>query len=439
MCTLISRGDLATGTPDLKADSSFGEKKEDGTDNIDDDLGKILQKIAVNTSLEESGSGGRGELGVEGKQRPPRHLVYAQHFPLPQDDAYMHEINQRYVLLYGVGKARDEARAAVKKLTKEISKLFSKKCSNDIAEGGKVKKSSRGEFNFENILSRFCALSYFDQHHITSTVASQVLEMLSGCGSGMSNYLPTHDHIAFLMDLMEVALNVHGLIELCIQIIKEVNEIEAQLVERGCLAGWYCPTLLLHVVGVLRKYHCCLLGLTKGNKNIKKKGPLSHQSPYRAGRISQRTGTNVLINDLMVLVVVEQTSAIFEGLCRLVKANPSECTSPERVVFSYLYDLYASCSFLKSKHHEIFSTMYPKLKQTLYASITPAQGTYRWNLQFMEDYIKNPNLLCIHIIITSPDLLAQLPQVPYYGKPAAPKNPAKASSRTQRAPSEVVL
>ena len=42
---------------------------------------------------------------------------------------------QRYVLLYGVGKARDEARAAVKKLTKEICKLFSKKCSNDIAEG----------------------------------------------------------------------------------------------------------------------------------------------------------------------------------------------------------------------------------------------------------------------------------------------------------------
>lgn len=67
---------------------------QDGTDNIDDDLGKILQKIAVNTSLEESGTGGRGELGGEGKQRQPRHLVYAQHFPLPQDDAYMHEINQ---------------------------------------------------------------------------------------------------------------------------------------------------------------------------------------------------------------------------------------------------------------------------------------------------------------------------------------------------------
>ncbi|XP_069936794.1 mediator of RNA polymerase II transcription subunit 12-like protein, partial [Cherax quadricarinatus] len=350
MCTLISRGDLATGTPDLKADSSFGEKKEDGTDNIDEDLGKMVQKIAVDTSLEESGTGGRGELRGEGKQRPPRHLVYAQHFPLPQDDAYMHEINQRYVLLYGVGKTRDEARAAVKKLTKEICKLFSKKYSIDIAEGGKVKKSSRGDFNFEAILSKFCGLSYFDQHHITSTVASQVLEMLSGCGSGMSNYLPTHDHIAFLMDLMEVALNVHGLIELCIQMIKEVSEIEAQLVERGCLAGWYCPALLLHVVGVLRKYHCCLL-------------------------VSQ-----------------EQTCAIFEGLCRLVKANPSDCTSPERVVFAYLYELYASCSFLKSKHHELFSVVYPKIKQALYASISPAQGTYRWSPQFMEEYIKNPKL-----------------------------------------------
>lgn len=42
---------------------------------------------------------------------------------------------QRYVLLYGVGKARDEARATVKKLTKEICKLFSKRCSIDIAEG----------------------------------------------------------------------------------------------------------------------------------------------------------------------------------------------------------------------------------------------------------------------------------------------------------------
>ena len=36
-------------------------------------------------------------------------------------------------------------------------------------------------------------------------------------------------------------------------------EIEAQLVERNCLVGTYCSNLLLHVVGALRKYHCCIM------------------------------------------------------------------------------------------------------------------------------------------------------------------------------------
>ncbi|XP_076043982.1 mediator complex subunit kohtalo isoform X2 [Oratosquilla oratoria] len=362
MCTLISRGDLSSGAPALRGELSMTEKKEDGADSFEADLNKIIQNITkvadapdspkddvMNTSLEEQQA---RERGNEGRHRPPRHLVYTQHFPLPQDDAYTHEMNQRYVLLYGVGKARDEARHAVKKLTKEIMKLFSKKFSIDIAEGGKVKKSSKGEFNFEAMLSRFCALSYFDQHVVTNGVASQVLEMLSGCGTGSFNHLPTHDHIAFLMDLMEVALNIHALIEFCIQITKEMPDIEAQLVERQCLAASYCPTLTLYVVGVLRKYHCCLL-------------------------VSQ-----------------EQTTAVFEGLGKLVKDvnNPSDCSSSERVVLAHLYDLYTSCSFFKSKHCEPFSNGYPKIKQTLYANINPAQGTYRWSPQFMEEYIKSPKL-----------------------------------------------
>jgi hypothetical protein len=39
------------------------------------------------------------------------------------------------VLLYGVGRVRDEARHTIKKMTKEICKLFSKKFSIDVAEG----------------------------------------------------------------------------------------------------------------------------------------------------------------------------------------------------------------------------------------------------------------------------------------------------------------
>nr|CAD7579307.1 unnamed protein product [Timema californicum] len=157
----------------------------------------------------------------------------------------MHDCNQRHVLLYGVGRVRDEARHTVKKMTKEVCKLFGKKFSIDVAEGGKVKKHSRGEFNFEATTAKMQALSYFDQHVVTYQCAMTVIEMLGsyssgqytrprcdGCGragvttshllllcvAGSSNYLPVQEHVAFLFDLMELALNIYGLIDFCIQV-----------------------------------------------------------------------------------------------------------------------------------------------------------------------------------------------------------------------------
>jgi hypothetical protein len=50
----------------------------------------------------------------------------------------LHDCNQRHVLLYGVGRVRDEARHTIKKMTKEICKLFSKKFSIDVAEGRSI-------------------------------------------------------------------------------------------------------------------------------------------------------------------------------------------------------------------------------------------------------------------------------------------------------------
>lgn len=52
---------------------------------------------------------------------PPisRHFLYAKHFPLCQDDTVsQHDTNQRYILLFGVGKERDEKKHAVKKMSK---------------------------------------------------------------------------------------------------------------------------------------------------------------------------------------------------------------------------------------------------------------------------------------------------------------------------------
>lgn len=43
----------------------------------------------------------------------------------------------------------------------EICKLFSKKFSIDVAEGGKIKKHSRSEFNFEAVTHKFQVLLLF--------------------------------------------------------------------------------------------------------------------------------------------------------------------------------------------------------------------------------------------------------------------------------------
>lgn len=281
LCTLISRGDLLTGSANSKQQHSgigggiggsvsnkpssssptnhhhhhhqglvdddvfpngidFKQNMEEFDDsNVDDDLDKLLQHIkekdqqsamdAPDSPKDPDGSGTNGHHGFHHHNNNDssisRHFIYTKHFPLPQDDSSSHESNQRYILLFGVGKERDEKKHAVKKMSKEICKLFSKKFSIDVAEGGKVKKHSRNEFNFESTTNKCKNMPYFDQHAVTYQCAVTVQEMMNSFALGNSNYLPVQEHVAFLFDLMEMALNIYGLLDVCNQILKELPEV----------------------------------------------------------------------------------------------------------------------------------------------------------------------------------------------------------------------
>ncbi|XP_060517503.1 mediator of RNA polymerase II transcription subunit 12 isoform X2 [Cylas formicarius] len=380
MCTLIARGDLLgheENTDSITNHHSKIEPMDYDDADVDNDLDKILQNIKEDqqNSMDIPDSPKDHEHGhhpqvpqmghvpmetghVDHKVKPSRHFLYTTHFPLSQDDPFsQHDCNQRHILLYGVGKVRDEARHTVKKMSKEICKLFSKKFSIDVAEGGKVKKHSRNEFNFEATTQKCQSLSYFDQHVVTWQCSVMVVEMLNSFATGNSNYLPVQEHVAFLFDLMELALNIYGLIDVCIQILKELPEVENQLhnknfANQNSLSRSYTTGLSLYIVGILRRYHCCLL-----------------LSP-------------------------EQTSAVFEGLCKVVKhvTNPGDCSSAERCILAHLYDLYSSCSLLKSKPHTVepFGNAYPKIKQALYSTLQPTPSTYVYSSQFMQEMLMNP-------------------------------------------------
>ena len=110
---------------------------------------------------------------------------------------------------------------------------------------------------------------------------------------------------------MEMAQNVNGLLELCLQMLKEIYDVEVLLKTKASpLAGIYVPTVTMNIVGLLYRYHCCLLA-------------------------SQ-----------------EQTIQACDSLCRLVAniEDMNKCSSAQRCTLCYVHDLYQSCIFLKQKY-----------------------------------------------------------------------------------------
>ncbi|KAI1305889.1 Mediator of RNA polymerase II transcription subunit 12-like protein [Halotydeus destructor] len=332
---------------------------------LDADLDKLLQNIkqgqqnAMNDQSdillsEPNAEKDDHDNASEDKKLCLRHILYSTHFPITLDETNSHDCNQRHVLLYGVGKARKEAEHAVKKVSKDIMKLFGKKSSMDISEGGKVKKpATKDGFNFETALSRFQALSYFDQNAITTSCAAACVEMLNSVANGTANYLPLIESIAFLFDLMEMALNVHGLIDFVVHMLKELVDVELNLVQKcPSLAGSYYTSIGLYIVGVLYRYQACLL--------------VSH----------------------------EETVVIFEGLFKLVKhvGNPNDCLSAERCILAYLYDLYSSSHPLRQKYQQVFEPYANKIKHVIFSQQQPAVVNLLCNTTCMAEYIANPKL-----------------------------------------------
>lgn len=96
----------------------------------------------------------------------------------------------------------------IKKLAKEVVKLFGKKLSIDVTEGGKVKKTSKSDSIFEAVSQKFQNLSYFDQHYLSHLCGQAVLDMLSAFTNCNANYLPVPEYVSFLFDLSGQALNI---------------------------------------------------------------------------------------------------------------------------------------------------------------------------------------------------------------------------------------
>ncbi|EMP39170.1 Mediator of RNA polymerase II transcription subunit 12 [Chelonia mydas] len=308
MCTLISRGDLAMDSHGPRPPSPFDDPAEEhdrkeGMGNsgikledtglsesmdIDhsssvlfDDMEKTdFSMFSPPMHCESKASPSPEKPDPEKEAKPllkekaaegtlaslydqPRHIQYATHFPIPQEESCSHECNQRLVVLFGVGKQRDDARHAIKKITKDILKVLNRKSTAETGgeEGQKRKRSKPEAFpTAEDIFAKFQHLSHFDQHQVTSQVSRNVLEQITSFALGMSYHLPLVQHVQFIFDLMEYSLNISGLIDFAIQLLNELSVVEAELLLKSSdLVGSYTTSLCLGIVAVLRHYHSCLI------------------------------------------------------------------------------------------------------------------------------------------------------------------------------------
>uniref|UniRef100_A0A803SRV1 Mediator complex subunit Med12 domain-containing protein n=1 Tax=Anolis carolinensis TaxID=28377 RepID=A0A803SRV1_ANOCA len=390
MCTLISRGDLSATTAsrsrspteenmdeqyarehDVKLEVRkliFSPMPGEPCENLNS-VSILDRRISINSEKSMKREKVR-DLIFPSNYNLLRHLQYATHFPIPLDESSNHECNQRMILLYGVGKEREEARHQLKKITKDILKILNKKSTTEMSgnypaaqlnkstlsgdECQKVRKNKQEAFpTLETVFTKLQQLSYFDQHQVTYQISNNVLEQITSFASGTSYHLPLAHHIQLIFDLMEPALNINGLIDFAVQLLNELSVVEAELLlKSSSLAGSYTTGLCVCIVAVLRHYHACLI-----------------------------------LNP-------DQTAQVFEGLCAVVKhvVNPSECSSPERCVLAYLYDLYVSCSYLRSRFGDLFSSACSKVKQTIYSNVQPSNSNLLWDPEFMLDFIENPSI-----------------------------------------------
>ncbi|VDK89117.1 unnamed protein product, partial [Dibothriocephalus latus] len=176
-------------------------------DSVRSDFG-VLSSVPVNTRHNPS------NLTNE-HTNLNHHLQFLIHFPIPQDPSYSHEHNQRAQLLYGTMRARCRAKDRIRKLVRDLTKVFTKNAYRlDVVHGemGKRKKNkdrdkesaASGGTNptisqrtskdtrpleeiHDELMQRYRCLSYYDMECVISQTTPIFLQSLSGsAGSGAS-------------------------------------------------------------------------------------------------------------------------------------------------------------------------------------------------------------------------------------------------------------
>lgn len=205
-----------------------------------------------------------------------RHLLFATYFPICDSHLSKQELNNRAVVLCGVGKMRHKVEAVVKKVSEEVEhhfRLLANIPSNILPEA--------------KVLPKFSSLPIFEQHIIATSCEKILRSSLTPVavaaggpgGNPPGRVYPDCAQLVFVCELLKLCGSVHQIIELLVDIVecsaatavasgagqdeghRNVNVGgKAAAAGVGAVAIPPLPSeLCLDVVGLLHKYLPCLL------------------------------------------------------------------------------------------------------------------------------------------------------------------------------------
>ncbi|KAJ1354270.1 hypothetical protein KIN20_011147 [Parelaphostrongylus tenuis] len=137
--------------------------------------------------------------------------------PLRQVEEHRSEANQRALVLYGMNNTRENHIFELKKIAKEICKIWQKKIYVQFLENNDVPlfKQSINSTKIVEILARFRSQTYYDQMVICGWCAESFSDMIRDFVFGNSLQMPTSEGLDIICGMFESAQYIYGIFELC--------------------------------------------------------------------------------------------------------------------------------------------------------------------------------------------------------------------------------
>ena len=180
-----------------------------------------------------------------------RHLLFAAYFPIAESQLSQQSLNERWVVLCGVGKSRNKVEAIVRRITDDVEHYYR------LLSGIQTQVLPEEE-RLRSLMASYQSLPTFEQNSIATSCEKKLRRSLSPAGK----VYPACAQLVFVCELLRVCGSVSQLLQLLVDTVACNAALEDEGFEdqhRGLTPPPLPCELRLPVVGLLQRYLSSLL------------------------------------------------------------------------------------------------------------------------------------------------------------------------------------